>query len=208
MTGIDFRSGEEIETTALAIESAIIRLRGAIISARGKRLEYIAAVLEGGRALLELRKHVHDGEWEKRVKAEGMEVWTAWNWRRLAELGKTPQQILDGGGMSQVLRKHKRDKPPKVQEECGHAWMLIASSGKCSECECEKLPRRDKDIDRRTTVASAPSEALGQADPEMTVGALGAPHFREFNGEGLIHRFELCHITISQSAERVLDAVL
>ena len=126
------------ETKGEKREDAIIRLHGAVGSYHKSKVSALAAALAGGRALNDLKPLVSHGEWANYLTDEGLTRGRAWNWRRLADLGMSAQQIHDQGGMVAVLKKNKVGKPP-VELACGHPDILGAPKGRCSHCAYEAL---------------------------------------------------------------------
>ena len=93
------------------IESTLAQYHDAVARNRGGRLEAIAAAIDGGHALNQLREQAQHGDWEGWVEREGQTLRTAHNWRKLAETGLTAEQVVEQGGMVAVLRARNATRP-------------------------------------------------------------------------------------------------
>ena len=88
------------------LETALGQLHDAVSRHSRGRLETIQAALDGGMALRALRERSQHGDWGRWLHRADLTERTAHNWRRLASLGMTAEQIVAKGGMREVLIDH------------------------------------------------------------------------------------------------------
>ena len=93
------------------LETALGQLHDAVSRHSRGRLETIQAALDGGSALAALRQRAQHGDWGRWIADAGLTERTAHNWRRLAGLGLSAEQVAAQGGIRAVLEANRATRP-------------------------------------------------------------------------------------------------
>lgn len=102
------------------------------------RLESITAAVEGGQLLNLARRQLLHGDWLPYLEKVGLNRMTANRWMRLADLGLTPEEILERGGLRAVLaeavnqarqppRKPAQERHDEAYDEIGRLYKRISA---------------------------------------------------------------------------------
>ena len=118
------------------LETVLGQLHDAVARHKRGRKDAIQAAIDGGLALAALRDRAQHGDWGRWVRQAGLTERTAHNWRRLAGLGMTAEQVVAEGGLRKTLAKHK----VKPEPECGHSPALESPLLYCCQCKYLRLP--------------------------------------------------------------------
>lgn len=151
------------------IEDALYTLREAVQRHHEGRLAAIEAAIGGGHALNELRRRASHGDWLRWVQDVGLTYRTAHRWRELADTGLSAQEVIDRGGMREVLRAARATR--HVDESDGLAQSLgrleVVQAAEANAAVLLAALRRHIEDGRRSLDELQARFAQGERSPEL-----------------------------------------
>ena len=97
------------EAAALGnVEHIIDRLTAAIARHKRGRRMAVKSAIDAGHDLISLKSAVKHGDWQRIVDRLGLPARTARRWMKLAQLGLSPDQVLERGGVVAAINGGER----------------------------------------------------------------------------------------------------